>query len=181
MHDESVRTWKFQRVGLVLEFRNSSIAPAPLSLLEDLWLRCTMAPARGDASARGARELCPDDSPSLTRVCDGSAGALAPLLDWHEWLALAAALNLRRLWRGWPGFFRPGADCGGLLGARCGADDAGRSRRVRGGAGSCLCLQCQGRLLRTSADAVAVALEAWRRRRGERKLAQAVHARTHTT
>jgi hypothetical protein len=204
--DESVTTWKFQRLGLVLEFAKGSVLPAPLSIFEDLWALCSSA---RDGSSHGAGALWAATAAAAAEVGDCTAGgytgpspAAAPAAawfgrgarDWFEWLAQACIMNQERTWARWPGFFPPGWDRGSRPprgadrgGWRCLFDAVGESGsaaddREEGSTlqkwRGCPCERCQARILRGSADAVGEALEAWARTRaeGDRERSAAVEA-----
>jgi hypothetical protein len=133
VHDESVTTWKFQRLGLVLEFAQSSVLPAPLGIFEDLLLLCPSwcRFAGGSAtSSHGARVIweatlapaAPADSTSSAGCsrCSVKAGMRLPepvlnylrdARDWVQWMAAAMVVNLQLKWGGWTdwrGYFPQG-------------------------------------------------------------------------
>ena len=129
VHDESITTWKFQRLGLVLEFAQSSVLPAPLGIFEDVWLLCSCKPAGSAlASSHGTRALwaatCPQAGEgrisTVSSCCTGIRGAGVVLpdsdsalryaqkaRDWTEWMAAALVVNQQRSWGGWAGYFPP--------------------------------------------------------------------------
>jgi hypothetical protein len=223
VHDESVKTWKFQRLGLVLEFCNSSVLPAPLGILEDIfWIiryifrlvdilgRAMLSNDRRSSAiyrsmAWSASQLfCTEELLDSSRVVllpnDGASPWVKWLPeDWFEWRALASVRYQQRLWGGWFGYFRHwnGRDLLQVCRKKghppplLNSLDKSLSLQIRSNreeytdddnkdGHACVCLQCQGRLLRSSADAVVEALEAWGRKHVANDIERQVSLHTFT-
>jgi hypothetical protein len=106
VQEESIATWKFQRLGLVLEFSQSSVWPGPLSVFEDVWLLlkslcCAKERMRrSTASSHGALECSALEEATVAS-------------DWFEWLARAGLRNQLWTWKGQLGgyfYFPPGEE-----------------------------------------------------------------------
>ena len=196
VHDESITTWKFQRLGLVLELAQSSVLPAPLGIFEDLLMLCSCTTAGSSgASSRGAQVIwaatfgADADIASMESCssCKMGAGTRLPATaqrylrdarDWVQWMAAASVVNLQHTWGGWYGYFPQGWVWGqeeGLkLYSRCLNSSTQIPTDEKTGDGGrrprlwmCPCEVCQASSLRRSADVMVEALESWARARSE--------------
>jgi hypothetical protein len=194
VHDESITTWKFQRLGLVLEFAQSSIFPAPFGIFEDIWLLCSCRHSRGSlASSYGASSLWTAtffvSGRSIKAGCCITGGAESmtvskiPALryaqrarDWVEWMAAALVINQQHASGGLRGYFPQNWTWD--LHTNMGVIDNCLNMPIPDGASvqmrnpntpriPCPCARCQALSLRLSADVVGEAVDAWARAQAE--------------
>ena len=194
VHDESITTWKFQRLGLVLEFAQSSVLPAPLGIFEDLlllfqgWPGCRIA-SGPVASSHGARVIWEATLGTSLAGCSRSrvkleAGLRLPVplqnylldaRDWVQWMAAALVVNLQLKWGGWQGYFPKGWNWEHGEGPnryhRCLSQSISTNEGIMASSSvhrTCPCEVCHASSLRRSADVMVGALEAWARARAEK-------------
>jgi hypothetical protein len=163
VHEESITTWKFQRLELVLEYSQSSVLPAPLGIFEDLFLLCSSRSARRSAAYSGFFAAEGDFLGNMDRKQNLKGGQSSQ--DWFQWLSSMSFRNQWWVLRGWQGYFPPGISSDKP--PSCKYTQKTCDIRLQ----RCICATCQSEVLRKSADAMGEALETWvrRNRAGEKK------------